>query len=254
MDNIVGFLSDYGLIDNYVGTTKAVMLSNNPDLRIIDITHGIRAFDVVDAALKLKWSFRYFPIGTVFLICVDPNPKDELIILSTDNYFLVCPNNGTASLLLEEEPLNVAYTITADHYFVEAKGNFRGRNMLAPIAAQLARLQSPKYLGSQIPIQSVKRFKLPDNVKVSENFIQTIVIDVDRFGNVILNLRGSEAPLKAVDVNGKTITLSSDFSNKQKGELFACLNPENYYEIVAYRSSAAKLLSLKRGMKVRVRF
>ncbi|ADY73762.1 protein of unknown function DUF62 [Desulfurobacterium thermolithotrophum DSM 11699] len=255
MENIVAVISDYGLKDTYVGTVHGVIRSVNPDAKIVDITHNVRPFDLVDAAVKFKWSFKYFPRGTVFLILVDPDPSSESIIVSTEKYFVVCPNNGVGSLVFKEEPPEAVYRITADHYFIEGKGNFRGRNILAPIAAELAKLQSAHHLGEEIEISKLKRFRIPSPVEVSPGIFETIILDVDSFGNLILNMEYEGKEPKSIEINGVKIEkVSEKFSGFQKGELFVSVNPEGHFQIVAYMASAANILKAKRGMKVKVEF
>ncbi len=255
MENLVALISDYGLKDQYTGTLKAVIYLNNPDARVVDITHYIRPFDVLDAALKLKWSYKYFPPGTVFLVAVDPDPSAELLIISTEKYYVVCPNNGVASLMLEEEPPESAYIITADHYFLEGAGNFRGRNKLAPIAAQLAKFQSPVYLGEKMELSKLKLFRIPQPRKVSDNVYECVILESDAFGNLVLNMKFNGAEPKEAHVNGIKIQgFSKTFHKRRKGELFLAVNPEGLFQIVAYMSSAAKLLRAGRGTKVRLVF
>ncbi len=256
MERAIGLISDYGLKDHYVGTVHAVIKGVNPEATVVDITHNVRPFDVVDAALKLKWSFKYFPAGSVFLILVDPDPAADPIIVATESYFLVCPNNGVGSFMFEEQPPEVAYRITADHYFLNVgTGNFRGRDQLAPIAAELLRLQSPMHLGEKMELSEVKRFKLPSPVKHPEGFYETFVLDVDHFGNLILNFPYSGEAPSAVEISGMRVgKFSEDFKGLKQGELFISVNPESYLQVVAYMSSASKLLKAGRGAKVKVYF
>ena len=255
MNNVIALISDYGLKDHYVGTVHGVIYQTNPEAKVIDITHFVRPFDVVDGALKLKWSYKYFPVGTVFLCLVDPDPKADLVIVGTEKYFVVCPNNGIGSLMFEEEPVGSLYSITAEHYFLTGFGNFRGRNKLAPIAAELSRLQSPVYLGEEIEVGKLKRFKLPEPQKVAENIYETIVLDVDYFGNLILNFKYDGTLPREVEINGVKIKSSSEkFRGEKKGELLITVNPENYLQVVAYMANASKLLKALRGTKVKVVF
>lgn len=255
MNSVIAIISDYGLKDHYVGSVYGVIYQSNLEIKVCDLCHFVRPFDVVDGALKLKWSYRYFPFGTIFLCLVDPNPNDEPLIISTENYFLVCPNNGIGSLMFEEEPPQAAYLITADHYFLSSKGNFRGRNQLAPVAAELSRLQNPLHLGEEFPLEKIKRFRLPQPSPVGENAYETIVLDVDNFGNLILNFRYSGKLPKTAEVNGVKIEGSSeDFSGRKKGELFISVNPENYIQIVSYMANASKVLKAGRGTKVKLFF
>ncbi len=255
MKNLIAIISDFGLKDHYVGTVHGIIKDVAPEVEVVDITHQIRPFDVVDGALKLKWSYKYFPTGTIFLCLVDPDPTAMPVIISTEKYFLVCPNNGIGSLMFEEEPPEALYRITADHYFIEGKGNLRSRNQLTPIAAELSRLQSARHLGEMIDLKLLKRFKLPEPKPLGENTYEAMVIDVDYFGNLILNFTYKGKLPKAAEVNGTKIAKSSEnFSGFNKGELFVSVNPENHLQIVAYMASAAKLLKVARGTKVKLFF
>ncbi len=255
MNSTIAVISDFGLKDHYVGTVYGIIQSIAPETKVIDITHFVKPFDVVDGALKLKWSYRYFPAGTIFLCLVDPDPKADSLIITTEKYFLVCPNNGIGSLMFEEEPPEVAHRITAEHYFLNRgkAGNFRGRDHLTPIAAELSRLQTASHLGEEIDLRQIKRFKLPAPQPAADGSYETIVLDVDYFGNLILNATGEMGLPKAAEVNGVKITKSQEnFSGVKRGELFISLNPENHVQIVAYMSNAAKLLKATRGTKVKL--
>ncbi|ADU97623.1 protein of unknown function DUF62 [Thermovibrio ammonificans HB-1] len=253
MEKVIALLSDFGLKDHYVGTVHGVIRSITPEAKIVDITHSVRPFDLVDAAVKLKWSYRFFPTGTVFLCMVDPDPTAEPVIVSTERFYVVCPNNGVGSLMFEEEPPEALYRITADHYFIEGKGHFRTRNQLAPIAAELLKLSSPLHLGEEIELSRLKRFRLPPVKEVAPGVYETIVLEVDQFGNLILNFEfGGEAP-KAVEVNGVRVEkFLPKFEKLQKGELFVSVYPEGNLQVVAYMASSAKLLKATRGTKVKV--
>ena len=72
MRPVIALLSDFGTHDHYAGTMKGVMIGICPDVTLIDITHDIFPHDVVEGALQLAASSRYFPPGTIFLAVVDP--------------------------------------------------------------------------------------------------------------------------------------------------------------------------------------
>ena len=157
--------------------------------------------------------------------------------------------------MFEEEPPEVAHRITAEHYFLNRgkAGNFRGRDHLTPIAAELSRLQTASHLGEEIDLRQIKRFKLPAPQPAADGSYEAIVLDVDYFGNLILNATGEMGLPKAAEVNGVKITKSQEnFSGVKRGELFISLNPENHVQIVAYMSNAAKLLKATRGTKVKL--
>ena len=72
MRPVIALLSDFGTRDHYAGTMKGVILGICPEATLVDITHDVAPHDVVEGALQLAASARYFPAGTVFLIVVDP--------------------------------------------------------------------------------------------------------------------------------------------------------------------------------------
>lgn len=255
MNSAIAIISDFGLKDHYVGTVHGIIYDVAPEAKVIDVTHFVKPFDVVDGALKLKWSFRYFPTGTIFLCLVDPDPSAEPIIVTTENYFLVCPNNGIGSLMFEEEPPEAVHRITAEHYFVNKRraGNFRSRDQLTPIAAELSRLQTASHLGEEMDLKQLKRFKLPALQPLGGNVYEAIVLDVDYFGNLILNATGEKGLPKTAEINGvKVEKVQESFKGVKRGELFISLNPENHVQIVAYMSNASKLLKATRGTKVKL--
>ena len=255
MTSLIAVISDFGLKDHYAGTIHGVINQIAPEVKVVDITHSVRPFDVVDGALKLKWSYRYFPSGTIFLCLVDPDPSAISVIITTENYFLVCPNNGIGSLMFEEEPPEAAHRITAEHYFINRgkTGNFRSRDQLAPIAAELSRLQTASHLGEEIDLKQIKRFKLPQPQPSGDGGYEAIILDIDYFGNLILNATEELGLPRAAEVNGVKITKTQkNFSGLNRGELFVSLNPEGHVQIVAYMANAAKLLKATRGTKVKL--
>ena len=255
MESLIALMTDFGLRDIYVGSLKGVILQNNPEAKIIDITHSVRPFDLVDAAFKLKCSYKYFPPGTVFLVGIDPEPEAEPIIITTEKYYVVCPNNGVASLMLEEELPERVHLVTATHYFLEGYGNFRVRNILAPIAAQLSKFQSPQYLGEQIDKSELRLFKIPSPERIDGNVFNCLVVDVDSFGNLILNIEYKGERPKRVIFGDKVISrFEESFRGLEKGELFVSVNPEGYLQVVSFKGSASKQLGVTRGAKVRVEF
>ena len=72
MRPVIALLSDFGSRDHYVGTMKGVILGICPDATLVDISHDIPPHDVIEGALQLAASARYFPAGTIFVAVVDP--------------------------------------------------------------------------------------------------------------------------------------------------------------------------------------
>jgi S-adenosylmethionine hydrolase len=75
--SIISLLSDFGYKDPYVAEMKAVILSINPQTRIIDITHEIQKFSISMGAYVLASAAPYFPRNTVHVAVVDPGVGTE---------------------------------------------------------------------------------------------------------------------------------------------------------------------------------
>src|SRR4026207_672579 len=104
MRPVIALLSDFGTRDHYAGTMKGVMTGICPDVTLVDITHEITPHDVMEGALQLAASCRYFPAGTIFLAVVDPGVGSSRrgIAAEAGDYRFVAPDNGVATSGLRE--------------------------------------------------------------------------------------------------------------------------------------------------------
>ena len=98
MRPVVALLSDFGSKDHYAGTMKGVILGICPDVTLVDITHDVTAHDVLEGALQLAASFKYFPPGTIFVAVVDPGVGSarQGIAAEAGDYRFVAPDNGVS--------------------------------------------------------------------------------------------------------------------------------------------------------------
>ena len=133
--------TDFGTNDHYVGAMKGVILDITPDAQIVDISHAVQAFDVLDGALAISQAYSYFPNGTVHVVVVDPGVGTvrRPILASSDGYHFVAPDNGVLSMVYaKEERIHVRH-VTSDHYFrTPVSQTFHARDIFAPVAAYLA--------------------------------------------------------------------------------------------------------------------
>ena len=101
---LVSLTTDYGSKDFYVADLKAAILSKYRDTMLIDISHHIDHFDILQAAFFVKNALASFPAGTIHIIAVNCNykRKSEFICYERDGHFFVGPNNGVFSLIFED--------------------------------------------------------------------------------------------------------------------------------------------------------
>jgi S-adenosylmethionine hydrolase len=132
---------------------KGVILEIAPEAQIIDISHAVQPFDILDGALTVSQAYSYFPSGTVHMVIVDPGvgTARRPVILTGDRHVFVAPDNGVLSLIYDREERISVRHVTAEHYFLQPRSNtFHARDIFAPVAAYLAKGVDPDRFGEEI--------------------------------------------------------------------------------------------------------
>lgn len=190
----ISFLSDYGLVDEFVGVCKSVMLRFAPQVRIVDITHDIAAHDVRAGALTLVRAVQYLPPGVVLAV-VDPGVGTErrAVAVEVETGFLVGPDNGLlAPAVAMVGGARRAVTLTNDEYHLDAPGpTFAGRDIFAPAAAHLAGGGSLGDLGEGIDPITLTPGMIPLSTPSGDGLTGE-VLWIDRYGNTQLNIDPAE--------------------------------------------------------------
>jgi S-adenosyl-L-methionine hydrolase (adenosine-forming) len=258
---IVTLTTDFGTNDHFVGAVKGVILDIAPEAAIVDISHAVQAYDVLDGALVISQTYSYFPTGTVHMVVVDPGvgTTRRPIIASSDGYHFVAPDNGVLSMVYaKEERIHVRH-VTSDHYFRQPVSNtFHGRDVFAPVAAYLAKMVDSHKFGDEI--EDYVRFAAPRPKPVAENRLRAVVLKVDRFGNLITNVTPEDAPALfagkvgfKIVVGSKEITaIRTAYAEGTPGEVFGIVGSMGYLEIVANRAPAAQITGAGKGSEVSV--
>ncbi len=161
-NQIITLTTDYGTNDHLVGTLKGVILKINPDVTIIDITHHVTPFDLLDGALSIGAAYSYFPNRTIHVVVVDPGvgTSRRPLLVSADNQYFIAPDNGVLSLIYERDPNAVVRHANVEHYYLQPiSKTFHGRDVFAPIAAWLAKSGQTASMGEEITDH--KKFAMP---------------------------------------------------------------------------------------------
>lgn len=259
MRPVIALLSDFGTRDHYVGSMKGVILGICPDATLVDISHDVAPHDVLEGALELAASYRYFPVGTIFVAVVDPgvgSPRKG-IAADTGDYRFVCPDNGLLTGVVRETPPKKVVELTERRYGrPTVSRTFEGRDRFAPAAAWLAKGIQLAALGR--PVADLHRLDIPQPA-VAEESIRGAVLRVDRFGNVITNVDRKTFEKFARDVRvqimagGGTVgRLVATYADIQSGEVCALFGSTDHLELSANSGSAADILGLTRGAVVQI--
>lgn len=255
---MVVLMTDFGEKDPYVGIMKGVMLGLHPTLPVVDLTHGIAAQDVSEAAFVLKTSVNYFPRGTLFVAVVDPGVGSarRIIYAETEHYRFLAPDNGILGLVFEEQtPIRVIEVREPKYFLQPLSRTFHGRDIFAPVAARLALGMNPEELGDTLESGEIHPSPFPKAHLNGAGAWHGSVIYVDRFGNLITNFWRSLLRLNGdecveVRLKGKIIKgLVKAYSNHHE-EAVALLNSFDTVEIAVGGGSAAGAFDVKKGEEV----
>lgn len=233
------------------------MLGRFPSAQVIDLTHEIVVHWPAEAGFWLERSYRYFPRGTVHVAVVDPGvgTQREIVLVIHDGHAFFAPDNGLLAPLFERE--KHAYRLLPENLAKFGIGapsvTFHGRDIFAPIAAELAsRAIRPEDLG---PLVEELVPSWVDEPITSGSRIQGVVIAVDHFGNLISNIPSElldrfEAPI--VHAGSISVPIRRTYADARPGEYLALVNSFGTLEVARAEQSAADGLGLSRGAPITV--
>ena len=192
------FLSDLGVRDEFVGVCHSVIATIAPDAAVIDLSHGVPPTNVQAGAMTFRDCIAFAPQDGVLLGVVDPGvgtDRKAIAVETASGRILVGPDNGLLSLAWEAAggPTR-AFEITAPDVLLQPVSSvFHGRDVFAPAAAHLAAGRPPEDLGPELKTDELMTLTLPE-ADILTGEIRAEVLDVDRFGNVRLNVRPADLP------------------------------------------------------------
>ncbi|HEX8872912.1 MAG TPA: SAM-dependent chlorinase/fluorinase [Candidatus Acidoferrum sp.] len=255
---IITLTTDYGTSDHLVGVLKGVILKINPDVHIVDITHGVTPFDVLDGALAISSAYAYFPPRTIHVVVVDPGVGTERrpLLVSGQNQYFIAPDNGVLSAVYDMEQNVTVRHLTAEHYFQQpVSKTFHGRDVFAPVAGWLSKNWQPASMGEEVT--DYKRFSLP-RPKEAGGLLKGVVLKVDSFGNLITNFRADDLTPESIEKGEVSLQVATHpvtrlvatFAEGNTGEAVAYFGSSGYVEIGMNKGNASRTLGVGRGAAV----
>lgn len=248
---IITLLSDFGTTDHYVAAMKGAILSRDPRIRIVDVSHEVPSHDIATAGFLLHSAYRDFPGGTVHLAVVDPGVGSARrpIAIQVGDYSFVGPDNGIFDLIRSHEAGEARLIDSPELRRAAPSRTFHGRDIFAPTAAALAAGFPFDRVG---PVVELGKPLYSDEPPDASGTIQGRILHVDHFGNAVTSLTAADltgGPV-AYRFAGSDWTVDEvrDFYSAGKGiGPFVIEGSSGYFEISVNRGSAAALLSLRRG-------
>jgi len=264
MFDYITFLTDFGLRDDFAGVCRGVIKGIARDAEIIDVTHGIAPQAVTQGALVLARSVPYLPVA-VHLAVVDPGVGSErrgVAIRSASGRVFVGPDNGLLAIAADADGIEGIRSLTNPHYHLdEVSRTFHARDVFSPVAAHLAAGASFDDLGDEVDPATLVRIDLPAALVEAGELVAT-VLDVDRFGNLGLNV--SSAEIEALGLSpGDQVELSfaltpyyavvgGTYADAARGELILYEDSYGSWAIAINGGNAAALTEAGTGDVVRI--
>src|SRR6202158_1567723 len=159
------FMTDFGTVDDSVAICRGVMYSIAPDVRIVDLTHQVTPFSILDGARFLYGASPYYPVGAVFVVVVDPtvsSTRQAIVATSRRGQYFVLPDNGLLTLVEQRDGLESAHEITNPEWMIGSKlsSTFHGRDIFSPVGARVARGDDWTKVGPELPVKDLVRLDL----------------------------------------------------------------------------------------------
>lgn len=251
---IVTLTTDFGLEDYYVAMLKGTLLQHNPALNIIDVSHAIKPYDIVQAAFVLKNSYSSFPKGTLHIITVNNNPGvSSFITFQLFDHYFMGPDNGVFTLMFDQLP-EQTFRLEIDN------------DKPFPLKKMLSKAVADFYSGrpfSEIAPPAgeiVRRIALQPVISTSQ--IRGSVIYVDHYENAIVNIhrelfnrvRNGRDFALFFKRHDPITRLCSHYGEASVGETLCLFNAASFLEIAINMGKASSMLGLYQDDMVQIDF
>lgn len=254
------FMTDFGVVDDSVAICRGVMYSIMPEVRIVDLTHQVTPFSILDGARFLYGATPYFPAGTVFVVVVDPtvgSTRKAIVARSKRGQYFVLPDNGLLTLVEQRDGIEAIREITNPEWMIGSKmsSTFHGRDIFSPVGAHLARGEDWTKVGPEMAVMDLVRLELKA-AKLDEGGLHATVIATDGpFGNLVTNVDADDflklgyqrGQMVSVTVGGKEMKLKfvKTFSDVPVGEPLLYIDSRGHLALAVNQNSFAATYGVK---------
>jgi len=254
------FMTDFGVVDDSVAICRGVMYSIMPDVRIVDLSHQVTPFSILDGARFLYGATPYYPAGTVFVVVIDPtvgSTRKAIVAKSKRGQYFVLPDNGVLTLVEQRDGIEGVHEITNPDWMIGTKmsSTFHGRDIFSPVGAHVARGEDWTSVGPEMPVASLVRLELKA-ARFDDRGVTAEVIATDGpFGNLVTNLdgddflklgyqRGQEVPVKVGEKEMK-IKFVRTFSDVPLKQPLLYIDSRGHFALAVNQGSFAAAYGVK---------
>ena len=238
MSGIVTLITDFGAGSPYVAQMKGVLLGANSGLQLVDVSHGVPPQGVREGALLLRSTGFAFPQGTVHLVVVDPGVGTSRrgLAIACGGMFFVGPDNGVLGGILDRPDAAVVSLDNPSFFRTPVSPTFHGRDIFAPVAAELAFGVSLEQVGT--PCESTQPGVLPAFESKSGRLLGE-VLGADAFGNLTTNLPGRRvSQVNPLVLRGQELPWVTTYGEAPAQRVVALVGSDGYVEVAVRNDSA----------------
>jgi S-adenosylmethionine hydrolase len=171
------------------------MLNIDPTLHIIDISHQVTPYSILDGARYLEGASPYFPAGSVFITVIDPgvgSARKPIVVKTNKGQFFVLPDNGLITMVAQRDGIESIREITNTSWMVGTalSSTFHGRDIFSPVGAHIAHGEDWTQVGPEL--KDIVRLKIDAPVFDSGGLHASVIALDGPYGNLITNIDRSE--------------------------------------------------------------
>ncbi len=251
---VITMTTDFGHKGPFAAVMRGVILSRNPNAHVIDLAHDIPPQWPPEAGFWISRAYPYFPRGTIHMAIVDPGvgTEREILVAEHDSHVFIAPDNGLLAPLLDHADKPRVWQLDIERLaalsLAEPSATFHGRDIFAPVAAELAAGKlSLTAIGKSVTEWTPGWL---DDPEVGAAKVSGAIITIDAFGNLISNIdasliAGYREPV--ANIAGHQIPTLTTYGRAKPGDLLALVNSFGVIEIAKSEGSAAEGLGSERG-------
>jgi S-adenosylmethionine hydrolase len=259
------FMTDFGVVDDSVALCRGVMYSVMPEVRIVDLTHQVTPFSILDGARFLYGATPYYPAGTVFVVVIDPgvgSARKAIVAHSKRGQYFVLPDNGLLTLVEQRDGIDAVREITNPDWMIGNKlsSTFHGRDIFSPAGAHVARGDDWTKVGPEMPVRDLVRLELKAATLDARGINATVIATDGPFGSLVTNIaaeefmklgyeRGQEV---SVTVGGREMKIKfvKAFSDVPLGQPLLYVDSRGHMALAVNQGSFAAVYGIKPSVGV----
>lgn len=251
--SIITLTTDFGIKDHFVSAVKGAIYTELSDARVVDVSHEISPFHIIEAAYIIQNAYKNFPKGSIHIIGIDSelHPENKHIAVKLDDHYFICANNGLVSLIASEFRPEKMVEINIHG---TSGTNFPVLDVFVTVACHIARGGKLEVIGKEVT--DIKLIKgITPIVNVGDKQIVGSIIYIDNYGNLVTNITrklfekvGKGRTFKITVRSAFFHTIHERYSDainfdidksrrEEDGKKLAIFNSSDYLELAIYKSN-----------------